>query len=272
METRSSHVVLLEVLSVAPDGLAVAALIAACDVLGMSANRVRVALARLKARNLVEATDRGMYRLGPAAQPLQREVQGWRTVEERVVRWNGGWVAVHSGAVPRSDRAAALKRERALRLLGFRELSANLHVRPDNLAGGAAGVRARLAELGLDPREPVFRVEELDDELQRSATRLWDARALEHGYRNTLAKLSAEAARLPKRDPRRAARDAFLLGSDAIRLIVSDPLLPAPIVDAAARAACFAEMRRFDRLGRTLWRNLLSSHAPSHPAGGHPDV
>jgi phenylacetic acid degradation operon negative regulatory protein len=261
MKARSSHGILLEMLSAAPKGLPVAALIEACDVLGMSANVVRVALARLKRQGLCEATARGSYRLGPAALPLEREVQRWRAVEEGLVRWSGGWIAVHSAAVPKSDRAAALKRERALRLLGFRELADDLHVRPDNLAGGAAALRLRLAELGLDPREPVFRIEELDEELQRRALALWDAPALERRYRSMTAKLADEAARLPAIELRHAARRAFLLGGDAIRLIVADPLLPRPIVDEALRAGFFAEMRRFDRLGRSLWRSLLARHA-----------
>ena len=41
-------------------------------------------------------------------------------------------------------------------LLGLRELEPDLFMRPDNLAGGVAGVRERLHKLGLDAHAPVF--------------------------------------------------------------------------------------------------------------------
>ncbi len=48
--------------------------------------------------------------------------------------------------------------------------------------------------------------------------------------------------------------ESFLLGGEALRQIVLDPLLPAPIVDVDARRALVDAMRRYDRIGRRYWK------------------
>ncbi|MEQ9320773.1 MAG: PaaX family transcriptional regulator C-terminal domain-containing protein, partial [Polyangiaceae bacterium] len=75
-------------------------------------------------------------------------------------------------------------------------------------------------------------------------------------YRDMTEKLQA-AERQLARDDDEVARDAFVLGGDAIRLIVLDPLLPSPIVDTQARAGFIEAMRRFDERGRALWLRIL---------------
>src|SRR5690606_11792537 len=54
-----------------------------------------------------------------------------------------------------------------------------------------------------------------------------------------------------------AARESFLLGNDAIRQLVFDPLLPAPLVDVDARRAFVDAVRRFDAVGHSIWRRFL---------------
>jgi phenylacetic acid degradation operon negative regulatory protein len=51
-------------------------------------------------------------------------------------------------------------------------------------------------------------------------------------------------------------RQSFLLGDAAIRSLVFDPLLPAPLVDVRARRAFVASVKRFDRAGQKVWRSL----------------
>jgi hypothetical protein len=121
--------------------------VAACALMGVQEGSTRVALARLVAAGMLQPGGRGLYTLGAAAQPLAADVATWRAGEQRVRPWLGDWVAVHAGALGRSDRAALRSRERALDLLGLAELERGLYLRPDNLAGGVAGVRARLASL-----------------------------------------------------------------------------------------------------------------------------
>ena len=57
----------------------------------------------------------------------------------------------------------------------------------------------------------------------------------------------------------------LLLGNEAIRLLVFDPLLPAPLVDVDERRAFAAVGRRHDESGRAIWRRL-------HLAPGGADV
>jgi phenylacetic acid degradation operon negative regulatory protein len=237
-------------------GQTVRAAIASCALFGIRENSVRVALVRLAAEGLIEPAGRGAYRLGPRAAALAEDVVTWRTAEERVRDWNGAWIAVHVGALGRSDRAALRTRERALNLLGLRELDRGLHVRPDNLADGVAGVRDRLAKLGLDDDAAVFVASDFDADREARARRLWDGRALTRAYRSTRLELERWLDRRDVVDPRLAARDAYLLGNDAIRLLVFDPLLPAPLVDVDERRALAATVRRVDEAGRAVWRRL----------------
>jgi phenylacetic acid degradation operon negative regulatory protein len=65
----------------------------------------------------------------------------------------------------------------------------------------------------------------------------------------------ANARRLDLDD---AARESFLLGDEAIRQIVFDPLLPAPLVDEQARAAFVDAVIRFDAAGQAIWKDFLN--------------
>jgi len=257
LRPRSTRTILLELLSATPGGeLGVKALSRAAALFGVSDNNLRVTLARLKQEGFVEAVERGRYRLGPEAKAVADRVGAWRVADEAVKAWKGAWIGVHDAALSRADRAATRRRDRALRLLGFRCLSQGLHLRPDNLRGSVASLRARLVGLGLEPETPVFRMTCLDEETEALAFSLWDTDGLETRYRAMRRQLE-EAERQLARGDDEAARDAFVLGGDAIRLIVLDPLLPAPIVDTEARAAFIDAMRRFDERGRKLWTRIL---------------
>ena len=54
----------------------------------------------------------------------------------------------------------------------------------------------------------------------------------------------------------RAARESFELGHRAIRQLVFDPWLPAPLVDVAARQRFVAAVSRHDAAGRGIWQRL----------------
>lgn len=257
MRLTAKHLV-LQLLSALGDRPAPAsALVRACAVFGITENSTRVTLARLLAAGTLEASARGEYRLGAPTEALTREVTGWRDVESHVRAWDGSFVAVHGGALGRSDRTALRRRERALRLLGFATLERDLDVRPDNLEGGCDSVRARLSSLGLDARALVFRIDHFDDETSQRARQLWDGRALEQAYRRTRERLDRWALRQSTLSRKVAARESFLLGSEAIRQILFDPRLPEPLVDVAARRALVDAMHRFDVLGRSIWTDLF---------------
>lgn len=261
MRPEARHLVLNLLLGTAHRRLSAREAVASCALFGIRENNVRVALARLAAAGMIESVERGQYRLGPQAAGLAADVSSWRDVEARVRAWDGSWIAVHVGALPRSDRALRRARERALGLLGLRELDGGLFVRPDNLAGGVDAVRERLARLGVGAEAAVFVAHSLDDERRRRAERLWDGATLDRGYRETRAMLDAWLARWSVGAPalalEAAARESFVLGNDAIRQLVFDPLLPAPLVDVDARRAFVDAVRRFDGVGHSIWRRFL---------------
>lgn len=257
MQLNAKRVV-LELLSAIGDTPAPAsALVQACAIFGITENSTRVTLARLLAASTIEATGRGEYRVGARAEALTREVSSWRALERQMRRWDGGYACVFSGALGRSDRSELRQRERALSLLGFRELAPGLALRPDNLVGGVDALRTRLHALGLDRRALVYRAEQLDGETEARARALWSARDLESGYRKMRGRLERWLERGPSQAPEVAARESFLLGGEALRMLVFDPRLPEPLIDVAERRALLEAARRFDATGRRIWERLF---------------
>src|SRR3972149_2351507 len=107
---------------------------------------------------------------------MRRHVVSWRRLAERTRPWAGaGLGVVTSGPPARGSPAAG--RARALRLPGLRSLDPGLAVRPDNLRGGVAAVRAELLALGLEPAAPVFELRSLDAATEARARAPWDVPA-----------------------------------------------------------------------------------------------
>jgi phenylacetic acid degradation operon negative regulatory protein len=237
----------------------VRALVRAAELFGITENSLRVALARLVSDGKVERNERGSYGLGAAAQPVQRRVTAWAKMEERVVAWRGPWIALHTAGLPRGSRAEMKRRLRALEFLGMRELAAGLHVRPDNLDGGAPAVRAELRELGWPPGVLVCGLRDLDSATEARARRLWEADALDEAYRTTTTRLTKSGAALFELPLEQAVVESFLLGGRAIRQLAFDPLLPEPIVDPTLRRALVEAMRHYDVAGRRIWKKFMQS-------------
>ncbi|MBX3645059.1 MAG: hypothetical protein KF720_18525 [Rubrivivax sp.] len=241
--------------------LGVRELLSACALFGLPGNSVRVALARAVAVGLLTTPRRAVYELGPAARPLADEVSRWRDMAQQAVPWHGDWVAVHVGAAGRSDRPALRARQRAFELLGLAELERGLHLRPNNLAGGAATLRTRLQALlpaGTDAGT-VFLLGDLAAADAAHARGRWDGAALDASYRDGTARLTAwreQARALPLEQ---AAREVFELGNRAIRQLVFDPWLPAPLIDEAARKRFIAAVIRHDDIGKAIWRQYLGA-------------
>lgn len=262
MKADARNLILNLLLGAADRRLAAREAVASCALFGIRENSVRVALVRLSAAGLVEPAGRGEYRLGPSAAQLADEVASWRDVERRVRDWNGSWIVVHVGELGRSDRVALRARDRALELLGLRELERGLYLRPDNLAGGVAATRERLLKLGVEPEAAVFVARDFDAGRERRAAALWDGNALTRAYCDTRARLEAWLADADSLALEAAARESFLLGNDAIRQLVFDPLLPAPLVDVDARRAFVDAVVCFDERGHAIWNRFLRDGIP----------
>jgi len=248
------------------ESMPVGALVAAGALFAIPGNGLRVALTRLLASEAVVRDERGRYRLGPSAAALNERVVSWRRLEERVRRWEGGWIGVHLGGLARGRGGTAAAAERPLRLLGFARLAPDLALRPDNLKGGVAAVREELCALGLDAAALVFALAELDAASEARARGLWDAAALRHGYARSRRELAAGEARLPRLAEGAAMLESFQLGGRVIRQLVHDPLLPEPLVPAEERRAVVAALRRYDRAGRRAWAAFLARHGAPHVA------
>jgi phenylacetic acid degradation operon negative regulatory protein len=243
----------------------VRALVEAGRILGLGENGLRVALARLVARGLVERDGPGRYRLAPSAQPISRRVGGWTSADQRTVRWEGGWVGVLTQAAG-SGRTRRRGDARALAFLGFARLAPGLWVRPDNLRGGVAELRAALLELGLDRHVPVLGLSELDSATDARARSLWNAETLLAEARQAREALERSAARLERLSPAAAMVETFLVGGRAIRQIALDPCLPEAIAPEHERRALVAAMREYDRAGRASWREFMRAHDAPHRA------
>jgi phenylacetic acid degradation operon negative regulatory protein len=258
MPIQPRNLILKLMLGAQGSPLSARAAVASCALFGIRENSVRVALARLSAEGMIEAEGRGSYRIGPRAAQLASDVGTWRSAESRVRKWSGAFLAVHTGGLGRTDRGALRERERALSLLGFRELDPQLFVRPDNLVGGVEGVRERLHKLGMDAGAPIFVASSFDPARETRAHALWDGKALTKSYQQTRTQLERWLARASRFEPEVAARESFLMGSQAIREVVFDPLLPDPLVSVSERRAFVETVLRFDREGQDIWRRFLA--------------
>ena len=244
----------------------VAALVAAARLFRIDENALRVAIARLLAGGQIARDERGQYRLGHAAHAIDRRVLGWRSAEQRVARWSGGWWLVRAGTLPPARARGRRERERALALLGFAELAPGLALRPDNLRASLRELRSELLALGLERDALVALARELDADGDARARALWRRDAFAHGYARSLAELAASEARLAALPEERARVESFLLGGRVIRELVLDPLLPEPLAPEAERRALVAAMRRYDRAGRRAWASFLARHGAPHVA------
>ncbi len=237
----------------------VRALVDAAALFAIQENGLRVALARLLAAGSVMRDERGLYRLAPGA--VLTHLLGWRQIEERSAPWSGRWFAVHSAALSRRAGRALRLRERALRFLGFRALLPGFELRPANLRDGLPALRERLFALGLEREAPVFELSQLDASCDARARSLWDCTALLRAYRELDAALERSALRLPQLPLAAARVESFQLGGAAIRQLALDPLLPEALLPEAPRRALAVRLRRYDRLGRRLWRGWLGEDA-----------
>jgi phenylacetic acid degradation operon negative regulatory protein len=254
----------------------VRSLVEAAALFGIADGSVRVALTRLCADALVERDERGLYRLGQAAAPVQGRVAGWRDLEARLQAWSGGWIGAFDGRAGKpASRALQRRSERALDLTGFRSFARGLALRPDNLSGGVARLREELGALGVAPGAVICEVRELDSVSDARARKLWDADGLVAGYRRHRQRLDTSTRRLGTRSAEVAMVESFRVGGAALRVLARDPLLPEPIVAAAERSALVDAMIDYDAMGRARWSEFMARHgvipgkSPAAPFDGH---
>lgn len=254
---------LLDLLRVArPASVPVGALVGVGQLFGITGNALRVALARLAARGLVESDERGSYRLAPSSRGVAEHVEEWRRGDARVREWDGAWLAAW---LPRgSARGARRQSARALGMLGFAEGLAGLHVRPDNLPGGVQAARERLSALGLERDAEILVARDLDVALvARWKKQLWPLARLERGYSHALQQLQRSSPRARSLPLDQAVVETFRVGGNAIHVLATDPLLPAEILRPDKRRELTAAMIEYDVVGRDVWARLAAGRERS---------
>jgi len=230
--------------------------------LGFSEQSLRMALTRLVEQSVAANTGRGQYRLSPSGEAMRDEVRKWRHLGELARQWSGGWIGVFDASVPRSDRAALRRHERAMRLRGFRELQAGLWIRPDNLRDSVTELREHQRALGLHPGALVVGLHDLDDQARAKATSLWDTDSMLATYRALTDELLASMSKLVRLPLDTAAAESMVLGRDVIRHINLDPVLPEELMPQRALATLVRTMTDYDQQARQIWRKFMRAHAP----------
>lgn len=217
--------------------------------LDIDANHVRVALSRLRTKGTIEQEGRGLYRLSSEAALRQTALGPWASRLERLREWSGDYVVALSAWLPKSDRKARRRRERALERLGFREVEYGFALRPHNLAFDRGELQSILLRLGFAPSGQLM----LARDLSFDPRPLWKPAP----YADRARELAEQTEQLGATDCAHAAVDAFLTGDRHTRFAVRDPLLPDAWVDADARRAWWRNLIDYDAFGRELWRTRV---------------
>lgn len=231
-------------------------MVMACGLFGVSDNSARVSLARLVAEGQLKSAGRGLYTLGKKAVYTGQDIQSWSNRLTATCAWNGNFYAVLTNHMGRSNRTQLRSRDKALQLLGFRELEQGFYVRPANLAMGLDGVKTKLLAQGVEKNMLAFELIPESEPQTLAIKKLWDIRKLERHYLSHTRKLNEWIDNHPKMKLEKAARDAYIVGSQAIFEVRRDPLLPAEWIDTAARQQFFESVLRFDETGTRVWHTL----------------
>jgi phenylacetic acid degradation operon negative regulatory protein len=229
--------------------------------LGFTEQSLRMALTRLVEQSVAANSGRGRYRLSPSGEAMRDEVRKWRHLGELARQWSGGWIGVFDASVPRSDRAALRRHERAMRLRGFRELQAGLWIRSDNLRDSVPELREHLRALGLHPGALVAGLHDLDDDARAKATSLWDTDSMLATYRALTDEMIVSKSKLERLPLETAAAESMVLGRDVIRHINLDPVLPEELMPQRALATLVRTMTDYDQQARQIWRRFMRAHA-----------
>ena len=234
--------------------------IAAGALFTMDSGSIRVALARLVKDAALRTAGRGLYQRGSRGGQLHSMVRHWASVEAQLISWPGSWLGVSVGHLNRSNRTRVRGWERALRLLGFAAYEADFWLRPANLRASVAEIRDRMMELGFPAEGLLMEISSLSPAEQWRPDTLWPISELERGYQHSVDQLRDSEARLNTLDAEAAARETLLIGRAVTRAILLDPLLPEQLINTTLRSQMIGAMRRYDQLGKTIWRDFYRQH------------
>jgi phenylacetic acid degradation operon negative regulatory protein len=242
--------------------LSVPGLLRGGEILGVSANAMRIALSRLAKSGELESRGRGAYALSEGRLRAVAHVRTFRTGFAARVQWGGAFIGALTADLSRRNAALVRRRERALELLGMRAYRHGLYVRPDNLEGGRQVIAGHLAGLGLDTEADVVSIT-LDASQAREVDALYDIAADAARATSLETKVRKLLARFEVRVADDLAAKSFFLGDEVLRFLARDPLLPENMADPAPRHALASAMSELDTRAYALWRDILNEEEAS---------
>ena len=235
--------------------LSIKRILAAAELLGISDNGIRVAVARLNQENVIQAIERGVYQLLEKKFDTSFISLNKHPDMQTATTWNGKYVLVYTGTLGRVDRTALSKREKALRYYGFQELEQNVFIRPDNLTLNLSPLKTAVIQFGLDPDARFFQVSQLESETE--VRDLWDIEELHQTYHAVQHAINDWFENYQNLTLADAAKSAFHLGKSALFSLRADPLLPAEWIDTDARQQFELAVRKIEKQGQLLWQHYF---------------
>lgn len=232
-------------------GTSVANIMATGAMFSFSDNRMRVGLSRLVAKQTIENFRRGFYRLSKATDPFNAFIDQWKLGEARIVPWEHRWLLVHRSGHMAPPKIA--KGDWALTNHGFREINKGCWIRPDNIALNPDELEKQLHHLGLENDAMLASAAKLNLQWQHHWLGQIAPEKLTKRYHLMSTRLALSLVELPKLSRAAGMKSSFQLGSQAIELLATDPLLPAELLDTIPRAALWQLLHNYDRVGRQLW-------------------
>ena len=136
---------------------------------------------------------------------------------------------------------------------GFRQLRAELWLRPDNLRRTGTLLTSWLNELGLSDEPIVGERLMLQKKDYRSLVDDYRINKLDQLYLDFVSRLESSTDNLQKKPTDLAMIESFTLGGKALHLLAKDPYLPAELQDPRNRERLWQTMLRYDELGRSIW-------------------
>ncbi len=233
--------------------VSVKSLISVGEMFGFTGNTIRVTATRLIREGKLESDERGLYRLSDQIDPFSKFVESWRTGENRLVPWDGSWMCYL--APPITARLQA-KNKKTLHRPGFRKGRLNLWIRPNNLKIGIHGIGKIITQLGIIEKGELFVGRDFDEKLiEQWKKYLWPIEELAKAQQDCVIKMEKSAERIFKMPLNNALVESYLMGHEAIILLITDPLLPKELMDSTHRIALTQAMLEYDVLGKIIWRD-----------------
>ncbi len=239
--------------------LTIGQIIKAGGLFDIEAPTIRMAVTRLLKDRLIDSVERGIYRPGEEAKKLNSEIRRGRTADKKTQHWNGEWLMALTSHLGRSNKTRLKSMIRALQFYGFIEIELGTWVRPSNLAQSLDMLHLSLVDIGLDSRAYLMTVNQIARERQKIWYSNWPVAELKVAYTDMINTLEVSLGRLRKMSSEDAARESFVVGEAAIRLINLDPLLPKDIIDTEQFERLISTMLAYDKVGHLHWQRFLSS-------------